>query len=59
MVKNFFKNLKFKKQMVQNIPLGKVAEESDIATAVAFLAADSSSMITGTSLVVDGGWTAQ
>ena len=59
MVKSFFKNLKFKKQMVQNIPLGKVAEESDIATAVAFLAADSSSMITGTSLVVDGGWTAQ
>ena len=59
MVKNFFKNKKFKKDTIKNIPLGKVAEESDIATAVAFLAADSSSMITGTSLVVDGGWTAQ
>ena len=59
MVKGFFKNSRFKKQMLKNIPLGRVAEESDVATAVAFLAADSSSMITGTSLVVDGGWTAQ
>jgi len=59
MVKNFFKNTKFKKDTINNIPLGKVAEESDVATAVAFLAADSSAMITGSSLVVDGGWTAQ
>ena len=59
MVKNFFKNTKFKKDTIKSIPLGKVAGESDVATAVAFLAADSSSMITGTSLVVDGGWTAQ
>ena len=59
MVKKFFKNKKFKNQMLRNIPLGRVAQESDVATAVAFLAADSSEMITGTSLVVDGGWTAQ
>jgi len=59
MVKKFFKNKKFKSQMLRNIPLGRVAQESDVATAVAFLAADSSEMITGTSLVVDGGWTAQ
>jgi NAD(P)-dependent dehydrogenase (short-subunit alcohol dehydrogenase family) len=59
MVKKFFKNKKFKNQMLRNIPLGRVAKESDVATAVAFLAADSSEMITGTSLVVDGGWTAK
>ena len=59
MVKKFFKNKKFKNQMLRNIPLGRVAQESDVATAVAFLAADSSEMITGTSLVVDGGWTAK
>ena len=59
MVKKFFKNKKFKNKMVKNIPLGRVAKESDIATAVAFLAAESSEMITGTSLIVDGGWTAQ
>ena len=59
MVKNFFKNKKFKKKVLKNIPLGRIATEADVATAVAFLAADSSAMITGTSLVVDGGWTAQ
>ena len=59
MVKKFFKNKKFKKQMLENIPLGRAAKESDVATAVAFLAADTSEMITGTSLVVDGGWTAK
>ena len=59
MVKKFFKNKKFKNKMLKNIPLGRVAKESDVATAVAFLAADSSEMITGTSMMVDGGWTAQ
>jgi len=59
MVKAFFKNKKFKNEMLKKIPLGRIATESDVATAVAFLAADSSAMITGTSLVVDGGWTAQ
>ena len=59
MVKKFFKNKKFKNKMLKNIPLGRVAKESDVATAVAFLAADTSEMITGTSLIVDGGWTAQ
>ena len=45
--------------MLANIPLGRVAKESDVATAVAFLAGETSEMITGTSLVVDGGWTAK
>ena len=38
MVKNFFKNKKFKKLALGNIPLGKAATESDIATTVCFLA---------------------
>ena len=59
MVKEFFKNKKFKQQVLENIPLGRLAEESDVSTAVAFLAADSSNSITGTSLMVDGGWTAK
>ena len=59
MVKNFFKNKKFKRQVLENIPLGRVAQEDDVSTAVAFLAAGSSNSITGTSLIVDGGWTAK
>ena len=59
MVKVFFKNKKFKQQMLNNIPLGRAAQENDVSTAVAFLAAESSNSITGTSLMVDGGWTAK
>lgn len=59
MVKKFFKDKKFKKRTVENILLKRAAKESDIATAVAFLVADSSSCITGTNLLVDGGWTAK
>ena len=44
--------------MLRNIPLGRFADLSDVATTVVFLASDSSSMITGTSILVDGGWTA-
>ena len=59
MVKRFFKNDKFKKLVLGKIPMGKVATESDIATTVCFLASSASSMITGTSIIIDGGWTAQ
>ncbi|MBD1152975.1 SDR family oxidoreductase [Pelagibacterales bacterium SAG-MED22] len=59
MVKKFFKNNKFKKLVLRKIPMGKVATESDIATTVCFLASSASSMITGTSIIIDGGWTAQ
>jgi len=59
MVKRFFKNKKFKKLALGNIPMGKAATEGDVATAVCFLASDAAGMITGTSLLIDGGWTAK
>ena len=45
-------------EVIKKIPLGRIATVNDIATAVAFLASDASSMITGTSILIDGGWTA-
>jgi 2-deoxy-D-gluconate 3-dehydrogenase len=40
------------------IKLGRVGEVSDIMGAALYLASDASAMVTGTSLLVDGGWTA-
>ena len=59
MTKKFLKNQKFKRETLNNIPLGRFAELSEISSAVVFLVSDAASMITGTSLLVDGGWTAK
>ena len=59
MTKKFLKDKKFKKNMLDSIPLGRFAELPEISSAVVFIASDAASMITGTSLLVDGGWTAR
>ena len=59
MTKKFLKNQKFRKETLNNIPLGRFAEMSEIASTVVFLASDAASMIHGTSILVDGGWTAK
>ncbi len=59
MTKKFLKSKKFKRETLNNIPLGRFAEMPEIASAAVFLASDAASMVTGTSLLVDGGWIAK
>jgi NAD(P)-dependent dehydrogenase (short-subunit alcohol dehydrogenase family) len=46
----------FKRKTLAHIPLGRIGETRDVAGAVVFLASDAASLITGTNMLVDGGW---
>lgn len=49
----------FRRELLERIPLGRVGEPADVAAAVVFLASPAASMITGATLMIDGGWTAR
>jgi NAD(P)-dependent dehydrogenase (short-subunit alcohol dehydrogenase family) len=49
----------FRRDLLARIPLGRVGEPPDVAAAVVFLASPAAAMITGTTLLIDGGWTAR
>jgi NAD(P)-dependent dehydrogenase (short-subunit alcohol dehydrogenase family) len=59
MTEAYFADPEFSDFVHSRIPLGRCATPEDVANAVAFLASDTAASITGTSLRVDGGWTAQ
>jgi len=54
----YLANEQTKKNVLSKIVLGKIGEPKDVANAVLFLVSPAASMITGTTLLVDGGWTA-
>ncbi|MEE2970071.1 MAG: glucose 1-dehydrogenase [Pseudomonadota bacterium] len=54
----FFENKAFNDDTMGRIPLGRLGELEDIMGAVVFLASPAAALITGASLVIDGGWTA-
>ncbi len=54
----FFEDESFKEDVLTRIKLGRIGQVEDLMGAIVYLASDASSLVTGTSIVVDGGWTA-
>jgi len=54
----FLANPEFRKWVEDRIPLGRVGTVEEVANAVLFLASPAASLVTGSSLLADGGWTA-
>ncbi|MDK2770027.1 MAG: SDR family oxidoreductase [Sphingomonas sp.] len=58
MTRPFFEDESFRASVLAKIKLGRLGKVEDLMGAALFLASDASALVTGTSLVVDGGWTA-
>jgi NAD(P)-dependent dehydrogenase (short-subunit alcohol dehydrogenase family) len=55
----FLRNPEFRDWVISRIPLGRLGQTEEVARAIVFLVSPGASLITGASLAVDGGWTAQ
>ncbi len=53
-----FEDEAFSQEVLRNIPLGRIGEVEDVLGAILFLASSAADLITGHTLLVDGGWTA-
>ena len=58
MTKPFFEDAAFKASVLEKIKLGRLGRLEDLMGAVVYLASDASAMMTGTAMLIDGGWTA-
>ena len=59
MTEPYFQDEAFRESVLAKIRLGRLGEVEDIMGPVVFLASDASALMTGASLLVDGGWTAE
>lgn len=59
MTRPFLQDESFKRSVLDKIKLGRLGQVEDLMGAIVFLASDASSLMTGASLLVDGGWTAE
>jgi len=59
MTRPFFENKAFRDEVLAKIKLGRLGQLPEITGAIVFLASDASSLMTGSALMLDGGWTAE
>jgi NAD(P)-dependent dehydrogenase (short-subunit alcohol dehydrogenase family) len=59
MTKPFFQNQAFRSEVLSKIKLGRLGQLEDLTGAIVYLASDASALMTGASMVIDGGWTAE
>ena len=59
MTEPFLKDEDFKKATIEMIPIGRLGKVTDLMGPFVFLASEASSLMTGSSMLVDGGWTAR
>ena len=59
LTKPMFEKPEFARWVRERIPVGQVGQVDDVAAAVVFAASPAAALVTGSSLLVDGGWTAQ